>query len=262
MNSVIECLMNHRSVRKYSDRAVEIETLNTILRAGTRAATGGNLQLYTMLVIDDKVNLTKLDRAIEVPFIERTNCPLAIIALADQYRVRRWLQAHSDREVYNHRPYNFFMAIWDSLIALQNMVVAAESLGLGTCYLGSGVELDIQDLFGAPEYVFPAGLVCMGYPETLPNLSQRLPMEAVVHRNQYRMPSEDDINSWYSERDQVWDKVPVSRKKELAKQGISSIAQALSLQKFSPEIVEKRSRGILRILRKSGFDLHTGFDLE
>jgi FMN reductase (NADPH) len=258
MNSVIECLLNHRSVRKYSDRTVEPETLNTILHAGTRAATGGNLQLYTMLVIDDENSLVMLDKALEVPFFKPANCPLAILALADQYRVRRWLRAHSEREVYNHRPYNFFMAIWDALIALQNMVVAAESLDLGTCYLGSGVELDVQELFAAPEYVFPAGLLCIGYPESSPKLSMRLPLEAVVHRNRYCIPSDDDINSWYAERDRVWDVVSESRKQELAKQGIVGIAQALSVQKFSPEIVEKRSRGILNILGKSGFDLHTG----
>ena len=262
MNPVIECLMNHRSVRKYSDRVVEPETLNTILTAGTRAATGSNLQLYTMLVIDDKNALTTLDKALWAPFIERSNCPVAILALADQYRVRRWLQAHSDRDVCNHRPYNFFIAIWDALIALQNMVVAAESLGLGTCYIGSGIEVDIQQLFGAPEYVFPAGLVCMGYPDQSPGLSKRLPLEAVVHRNQYHIPSDNDIASWYDERNRVWDSVPESRREQLAKQGIAGIAQALSMQKFSPEIVEKRSRGILNNLGKSGFDLRTGLDEE
>lgn len=258
MNQVIECLMNHRSVRQYSSRAIEQETLEAILSAGTRAATAGNLQLYTMLVIDDADALTRLDEALEVPFIKRSKCPVAILALVDQYRVRRWLRAHTEREVYNHRPYNFFMGVWDALIALQNMVVAAESLGMGTCYLGSGVELDIQEQFGAPEYVFPAGLVCIGYPESSPKPSMRLPLEAVVHRNRYHIPSDDEINSWYAERDCVWDIVPESRKMQLAEQGISGIAQALSVQKFSPEIVEKRSRGILRILRKSGFDLHTG----
>lgn len=257
MNSVIECLMNHRSVRKYSDRAVDSDTLSTILKAGTRAATGGNLQLYSMLVIDDKDLLVKLDKALEVPFMERTNCPIAIVALADQYRVRRWLRLHSDHEVYNHRPYNFFMALWDTLIALQNMVIAAESLGLGTCYLGSGVELDIQELFGVPKYVFPAGLLCLGYPDALPGLSMRLPLEAVVHRNRYYIPSDDDIRLWYAERDRVWDTVSESRKRELAEQNISDIAQALSVQKFSPDVVEKRSKGILRNLDKSGFDLQT-----
>ncbi len=260
MNQVVECLMNHRSVRKYSDKSIEPEVLTTILKAGSRAATGGNLQLYTMLVIDEKDMLETLDEALEAPFIERSNCPVAIIALADQYRVRRWLQAHTDREVLNHRPYNFFMAMWDSLIALQNIVVAAESLGLGTCYLGSGVELDVQELFGAPEYVFPAGLVCLGYPGTLPELSMRLPMEAVIHRNRYHRPTADDIHHWYEKRDQVWESVPESRKKDLSEQDITGIAQALSIQKFSPDIVEKRSRGILKNLRNSCFDLQTGID--
>lgn len=147
------------------------------------------------------------------------------------------------------------MAMWDALIALQNMVVAAESLGLGTCYLGSGVELDIQELFGTPELVFPTGLVCLGYPDADPVLSRRLPLEAVMHRNRYHLPSRDDINAWYKDRDRVWESVSESRKLELAKQSISGIAQSLSVQKFSPKIVEKRSRGILKNLWKSGFDL-------
>ncbi len=260
MNSVIDCLVNHRSVRKYSGKPIEPEVLDQILTAGTRAATAGNLQLYTMIVIDHQDALATLDRALEVPFFRPSNSPLAILALADQFRVRRWLQMHSDREVHTHRPYNFFMAIWDALIAMQNMVIAAESLGLGTCYLGGGIELDVQELYGAPEYVFPAGLVCMGYPEISPGLSQRLPLRAVVHRNRYHQPSDNDIKSWYRERNMVWDTVSEPRKQVLAKQGITGIAQALSLQKFSPEIVEKRSKGMLRSLRKSRFDLSTGLD--
>ncbi len=260
MNDVIRCLMNHRSVRQYTDRKIEPETLDMILKAGTRAATGGNLQLYSILVIDDPKRLAELDQALEVPFIVRSNCSTAILAMVDLHRVRKWLTMHGEREVITDRPYNFFMAIWDSLIALQNMVVAAESLGLGTCYLGSGVELDIQKLYGAPKLVFPSGLVCLGYPASDPKMSMRLPLDAVVHRNEYRMPSNDDIDEWYEKRDRVWDNVPEERKALLAEQGIEGIAQALSVQKFSHEIVEKRSRGILRNLRQSTFDLHTGMD--
>ena len=138
MNPVIKNLMDHRSVRKYSDRPVEPEKLETILTAGTRAATGGNLQLYTLLVVDDTETLKKVDEALEVPFISRSGCTTAVLALADQFRVRRWLTLHGDREVVNNHPYSFFMAVSDALIALQNIVVAAESLGLGTCYLGGG----------------------------------------------------------------------------------------------------------------------------
>ncbi len=223
-NPVIDCLMNHRSIRRFSDKPVEQDVLHTILSAGTPAATAGNLQRYTMLVIDDVKTRATLDAALELPFIRRSRCPHAIIALADQRRVRRWLQVHTDRTVYNHRLYNSFMAMWDALIALQITVVAAENLGLGTCYLGSGVELNIQELFGLPKDVFPAGLVAMGYPEHLPAVSQRLPLEAVVHHNRYQIPSTNDIHSWYHERGRVWDSVPDSRKQKLVEQDIHGIA--------------------------------------
>jgi hypothetical protein len=80
----------------------------------------------------------------------------------------------------------------------------------------------------------------------------------VVHRNRYREPSDDDLHRWYRQRDRVWDTVAEGRKQSLAEQGISGIAQALSVQKFSHEVVEKRSHGILKNLAQSGFDLHTG----
>ena len=141
-------------MRKYSNVAVKSETLDAILSAGTRAATAGNLQLYTILVLDDRDSLLKLDKVLELLFFERSNCPIAVIALADQYRVRRWLRAHTDCEINNHRPYNYITSIWDALIALQNIIIAAESLELWTCYLGSGVELDIQEPSGALQFSF------------------------------------------------------------------------------------------------------------
>jgi nitroreductase len=260
MNPVMDCLMDHRSVRKYSDREIEPEVLDSILRAGTRAATGGNLQLYTMIVVDDETMLTRLDQAMEVPFLGPSNCRTAVLALVDLFRVRKWIETHTGNPITTNRPYNFFMAIWDALIALQNIVIAAESAGLGSCYLGSGVELDVGDLFGAPDGVFPAGLVSLGYPVTRPGLSMRLPDEAVIHRNRYRIPDGGEIADWYAERDRVWDTVPEARRELLAEQGIGSIAEALSIQKFSRQIVEQRSGGILRALKRSGFDLHTGLD--
>jgi FMN reductase (NADPH) len=260
MNSVIECLMNHRSVRRYSDKPVEPEILDVILTAGTRAATAHNLQSYTLLVIDDNDTLNSLNGALATPFIERSNCPIAVLGLVDQYRVRRWLHARTGSQVFCQYPYNFFLAMSDTLIALQNIVIAAESLGLGTCYVGSGIEVDVRKLFGVPEYVFPAGLVCMGYPDESPGLSKRLPLEAVVHRNRYHIPSDNEIDCWYRERDQEWSAIPESRKRELAEQGIENIAQYLSVQKFSLENVRRRSRGMRQNLRASGFDLRV--DLE
>ena len=254
-NPVIDCLLNHRTVRKYKQEPVEPEKVELILKAGTRAATGGNLQLYTFVVIEDEKRKKALDAAWEQRFVSVAKSPLVIIALADQYRVRRWLEAHSDRPICNTKSQNLLLAVWDALIALQNMVVAAESLGLGTCYIGSILSMDIQRLLGAPEHVFPAGLVCMGYPDESPDLSMRLPMEAVVHRDYYCIPTDQNIADWYRERDNVWETVSDRLKKKLAEENIHGIAQALAVQKFSQEIVTRRSRGIIENLARSGFEL-------
>jgi nitroreductase len=254
-NPVIDCLLNHRSVRKFIQKPIEPEKMELILKAGTRAATAGNLQLYSFILIEDDNRKKELVKAWDSRAIRLSTSPAIIIALVDQYRVKRWLELHSEHEIISNRPNNFFLAIWDTLIALQNMVVAAESMGIGTCYVGSIFEMDVQKVLDVPEYVFPAGMVCMGYPEEIPDLSMRLPLEAVVHRNLYRLPTDDDIAEWYKERDNVWETVSDNIKQRLAEQDIHGIAQALAVQKFSDEITGKRSKGIRENLRKSQFDL-------
>ncbi len=252
-NPVVDCLLDHRSVRKFQQIPVEPEKVDLILKAGTRAATAGNLQLYSFVVIEDMKRKKELEGAWKKRFVDLSGSPLIIFAMADLYRVKRWLELHSDRPISNDGAYSLFRAVWDALIALQNMVVAAESMGLGTCYFASALFMDIHQLLGAPRHVVPAGMVCMGYPDETPDLSMRLPIEAVVHRDRYRIPSDEDINSWYHERDQVWDKVSDKVKEKLRKDNISGIAQALAVQKFSAEILAEFDQGMTDNLRRGGF---------
>lgn len=245
-NPVIECLLNHRSVRRFKQKPVEIEVQELILKAGTRAATAGNLQLYSFIVVDDE----RQKQAMSLP-----HAPLIIVSVVDLHRLRRWFALRETAHVCMHRPVSFFIGLWDAIIALHNVVVAAESLGLGGYYIGRIVSTDIQKLFEAPEHVFPAGMVALGYPDESPELSVRLPLEAVVHRNRYHRPTDEQIGQYYAERERVWDKVPGQRKAELAEQSIFSIPQAVVAQKFSDTVTSERSKGILDNLRRSGFCL-------
>lgn len=267
-NHVIESLLNHRSVRKYLPRPVEQEKIDLILKAGTRAATGGNLQLYSFVVIDDPAKKEQLD--IEYPQMEfkYVDIPVIIMALADLYRVRRWFEVNGVEPdaICNNTLFNLLMANWDALIALQNIVVAAESLGLGTCYVGNALMMDIGLLLGAPEQVFPAGLITVGYPDGTPELSTRLPIEAVVHRNAYHRPGDDEIENIYAERNRVWDKLPDDLKSKLNSKGIANIPQGVARRKFSAEdyfiseekgvinSVHKCTETIFKNLEKAGFD--------
>jgi nitroreductase len=252
MNDTIQCLLNHRSIRAFQDKPIEEDVLQTILTAGTRAATAGNLQLYTFLAIDDPEIITLL-KDNRVPTM--ANTPLVVIALLDLHRIKRWIELSDAQPVVMDRSAYFYLGFWDATIALQNVVVAAESLGLGTCYVGGILSFDVYEHLNVPEYVFPVGMVCIGYPDQTPDLSRRLPLEAVVHRNAYQHPPDEQLKAYYAEREDVWDTVSEDLKERLATQGIYSIPQALAVQRFSDQVTARRSEGILRNLRKAGFHL-------
>jgi hypothetical protein len=133
------------------------------------------------------------------------------------------------------------------------VVVAAESQGLGTCYWGAILEFDLERHFGTPEHVFPAGLVCVGYPDEEPELRGRLPLEAVMHRNGYQDFDDDTIRQLYREREAVWETVSPERREKLVGRGISSIPQAIAQQRFTEEPTRRRSQGIIDNLRRAGF---------
>ncbi len=249
-NPVIDCLQNHRSVRKFKSDPLSEETIQTLLTSGIRAASCGNLQLYSFLVVDDREKLDLFEGLIS-PVIKRP--PLIIIALLDLHRIKSWFKINQTEPPVLDRPIYFMLGLWDALIALQNVVVAAESLDLGTCYFGPILEFDIQTHFGTPEYVFPAGMVCVGHPAEEPRQRKRLPLEAVMHRNSYRHFSERRLREFYSERDRLWESVSDERKQYMREQGIESIPQAVSVQRFSEDVTRKRSQRLLANLTKAGF---------
>jgi nitroreductase len=242
--------MSHRSVRRYKSTPIDEEMVRTLVLAGTRAATAGNLQMYTFLVVDDPDKIALFEKQL-TPVITRP--PLIIIALLDLHRIKRWLEVNEASSPVLSRPAYFMLGLWDTLIALQNMVVAAESLRLGTCYSGSILEFDVQKHFGTPEQVFPAGMVCIGYPDAEPPRRDRLPLEAVMHRNMYQIFDDEAIRRIYRQRDLVWESVAEERKEQLREQGIHSIPQAIAVQRFSDEVTRARSQGILANLRRAGF---------
>lgn len=249
-NPVIECLLNHRSVRKFKPDPIPEETIRTLVTAGSRAATAGNLQMYTFLIVDDKDKVALFEEEIG-PAIKRP--PLIIIALIDLHRIKRWLEVNESKPPVLNTPAYFMLGFCDAIVALQNVVVAAESLGLGTCYCGSILEFDVQKHFETPDHVFPAGMVCIGYPNEDPPLRHRLPIEAVMHRSTYQVLDDRTIRRLYHQRESVWESVSEVRKAKLREQGIHNIPQALAVQRFSEQVTRNRSEGILRNLRKAGF---------
>ena len=249
-NPVLDCLVNHRSVRKFKPEPIPEETIDTILRAGTRAATGGGIQPYAFIVIDDPDVLKK------VSYIDG---PLAIIAVVDQYRMKRYYESN-DAPFYNDQAINLFISTWDATIALHNVVIAAESLGLGGVYIGMILSQNLQETLGVPEHVVPAGLVTLGVPDEEPDLRPRLPLEAVVHRNGYHVPTDEQVAAWYHEGDEAWkdrfeNEWDEERRSKFLERGIDNRAKHWTIGHYTEEFTKKESKGLLANLKRAGFRL-------
>jgi len=249
-NAVIDCLMNHRSIRKFKDERIPEETIETILRAGTRAATAGGIQPYALIAIEDPQVQRK------VSYIPG---PLSIVAVVDQYRVKRYYELN-DAPFYNDQAINLVISLWDAVIALHNVVIAAESLGLGGVCIGMIMSQNLQESLGVPEYVFPAGLVTLGWPDEDPEIGQRLPLEAVVHRNRYRIPADDAIREWYRDGDERWqdrfeNEWTEERRSEMRARGVTNRAQHWTVGHYTEEFIRSESEAVHANIERAGFTL-------
>jgi nitroreductase len=196
-----DTIFKHRSIRKYKPDPVPDRILERILEAGSRASTTGNMQVYSMIVTRDG----DLRRQLwEAHFKQDMvlQAPVHITFCADFYRFSKWCRQRDAEPGYDNF-LSFFTAAIDALLASQNVVLAAEAEGLGICYLGTATYMakSIIDILELPAGVVPVAAIALGYPDEDPPLTDRLPMQAVVHEEKYRDYTAADIDSIYAERE-------------------------------------------------------------
>jgi nitroreductase/FMN reductase (NADPH)/FMN reductase [NAD(P)H] len=206
MNPTLEALFRRKSVRSYQDKAIPSEVKKAILEAALQAPTAGNMTLYTILDITDPEIKARLAVTCDnQPFI--ATAPMVLIFCADYYR---WYQLFCRHEDIVRTPAegDLLLANADALIAAQNAVVAAESLGLGSCYIGDITEnFEIhRELLQLPEYVAPACMLCLGYP-TQQQLDRpkppRFECADIVHENGYCLEKASHMEHMLQSRNEV-----------------------------------------------------------
>ena len=189
MNQVIQQLKERKSVRVFTDRPILPEEVTAILEAAVNAPTAGNQQLYTVIhVTDPKLKEQLAESCDHQPFIAKA--PLVLVFCAD---CRKWYRAFQEYGCEPRKPGvgDLLLAVSDTNIAAQNAVVAAHSLGIGSCYIGDIMENAEQQrqILSLPPYVFPAAMLVFGYP-TEQQLEHPKPprcqMNHIVHENVYR----------------------------------------------------------------------------
>lgn len=184
----LELIERRKSLRAYDDRPVQQETRRKILESALRAPTAGALMLYSIIEIDSPELKEALSHTCdEQPFIAAA--PWLVLFAADYQRLYdAWL---ADGRPPKRKPGSgdLYLACCDALIAAQTAVLAAEALGLGSCYIGDIIENaeKQRELLQLPDYVFPAALLCFGYPPANDNrkTSPRLRLESVLHKDIY-----------------------------------------------------------------------------
>lgn len=188
MNRIIEALINRKSVRSYEDKEIAEAERRAILEAACAAPTAGNQQLYTIIDVKDQELKNRLIETCDhQPFIGEGK--MVLVFCADTLK---WHEGFKDCDC-DPRPQgagDLLLAVCDACIAAQNAVIAAESLGIGSCYIGDIMEnCEAQrDLLKLPEHVFPCAMLVMGYKseaEKKREKAKRAPLECIVSIDSY-----------------------------------------------------------------------------
>lgn len=200
---MLETILEHRSIRKYKSDPIPSEILTSVLNAGIRASNTGNMQVYSMVVTTDSEIRNKLW---EAHFKQGMvlQAPVHITFCADYNRFSKWCNYRKAVPGYDNF-LSFFTGATDALLASQNVSVAAEAYGLGICYLGTAIyNADkLVEILKLPKLVVPVASIVIGYPEEVPELTDRLPLEGIIHTNTYSDYTEETINSIYGVKESM-----------------------------------------------------------
>ena len=200
MSSVIELLKSHRSIRKFTDKVIEQELLEDLFVAGQAVATSSFLQGTTIVRISNKDTREKLaELAGNQPYVK--TAAEFMIFCADLKRAGNYCEAY-EKPFEGDFTEHFIIATVDVALMAQSLVTAAESVGLGICYIG-GIRnnpVEVSKLLELPRGVYPVFGLCLGYPDQEPEIKPRLPISVIVKEETYNEEGDGDNIKEYDER--------------------------------------------------------------
>jgi nitroreductase len=245
---MLETILNHKSIRKYKTDAIDKKVLDKILEAGSRASTTGNMQVYSIIVTtNEKIKEELWGAHFKQDMVKQA--PVVMTFCADFNRFNKWCSQRNAKPGYDNF-LSFYTASIDALLAAQNVAVAAEDFGLGICYLGTTTYMadSIIKTLDLPEGVVPVTTLVVGYPDEEPGLTDRLPMEAIVHYERYNDFDEAAIDKVYEEREAS----PLT--KELIEiNKTENLAQIFTDKRYTKKDNVAFSKSFLKIIEKQGY---------
>ena len=246
--NILETIFSHRTIRKYKNQNIEDQLLNTILEAGTRASTTGNMQVYSIVVTtDDEIKAALAPTHFNQTMIKEA--PIVLTFCADFNRFNKWCLQRNAQPGYDNF-LSFMTAAIDALLVAQNVCIAAEANGLGICYIGTVIyNADkIIDILKLPKGVVPVATVTIGYPDETPEQTDRLPLDAVVHKEIYKDYTTEEIDRLYFDKEQM----PLY-KTFVEENNKETLAQVFTDIRYKKSDNEHFSKILLNVLKKQGF---------
>lgn len=197
MNPVIELLNSHRSIRKFTDQPIPQDTLKTLVQAGQAAATSSFIQACTVIQVNDPDKRRQLMECSGGQAYV-AEAPTFLVLCADMQRLKLACDMN-EAEMQSGFTEQFITSTVDVALFAQNLVIAAESLGLGIVYIG-GIRNQIarvSELLELPDLVYPVFGLCLGYPDQNPEVKPRLPVEVVLKQDSYNDSNDSAIIAEY-----------------------------------------------------------------
>ena len=241
-------LFKHRSIRKFRPTPIPAEVLRECLEAATRASTCGNMQLYSLVVTRDAALRERLSPChFNQPMVREAPCVVTVCA--DVHRFSQWCEQREAEPAYDNFAW-FLNAATDALLAAQNLCIEAELHGLGICYLGTTIYTagEIAQVLELPKGVIPVTTIVMGYPAETPGLTDRLPLEAVVHYEKYTDYTAAEIDELWAEREESDE-----TKCLLEENGLPNLARIFTERRYVRRDNLAISQSYLALLREKGF---------
>ncbi|MCO6451666.1 MAG: nitroreductase family protein [Caldilineales bacterium] len=249
-------MFRHRSIRAYKGDPVPDDILTNILEAGVRASSSGNMQTYSIIVTRD----LELRKQLYIPHMNQKmvlEAPVLLTFCADFHRMRHWLRVSDAPDNFDNFM-SFMIAAIDAILVSQNVALAAESYGLGICYMGSTLaNCDrIGEILNLPPNVVPVVGFSLGYPDEDPAPRDRLPLSGLVHYETYQDYDDDAIREIYREREvKGWERYMASERlrKLVEKSGVENLAQLYTVVKYTRESHQGYSQRVLDYLARQDF---------
>lgn len=247
-NEIIDRILNHKSIRKWKEKDIEEDILNTLYEAAMRTATSNGMQQASIIRVVDKEKREKIAEICTQKYVNEA--PEFWIFIADQYRNYKIIEESKTKENYANDADRFFAAVTDALLMAQNTVNTAESLGLGTVYFGSVLN-DVKkviEILELPKYTLPVVGLGIGYPDQNPELKPRMNKKFRVFTDKYEIL--ENYNSVLLEYDKEMTTYYDLRNPN---RPLNKFTQQ-AIDKFSQQILERKN--IINIALEQGFEFN------